>query len=333
MAHVLAAAILLGAFAQAPLDPEHLKAAAEHNAWAGGRSMLVMHEGKVVFEDYPNRGAKETPIDLASGAKGFTAALAVAAAMDGLLTLDEPVSKTLTDWQNDPQRSQTTLRDLLTLTSGIPGGEIGRVPTYEAATRTRAIFKPGFRFMYGPTPYQIFGEVMRRKLEPREESVERYLQRRVFEPIGMKVAVWRKDGDNVRLPSGMSLTAAEWAKYGQLIAQRGKWGDKQVLDAELLAQCFEGTPANSAHGIGFWLNRQIDPLQLLAIRQLRLGTDDMSVSPHIPKDLVLAAGLGKQRLYVSPDRNLVVVRQGPLSGGLRFSDRTFLNLLLTGKAE
>jgi hypothetical protein len=48
----------------------------------------------------------------------------------------------------------------------------------------------------------------------------------------------------------------------------------------------------------------------------------------MPTDLVMAAGMGKQRLYVIPSRELVVVRLGPIQRGRAFDDLTFLGALL-----
>lgn len=49
------------------------------------------------------------------------------------------------------------------------------------------------------------------------------------------------------------------------------------------------------------------------------------ISADLPKDLYLAAGAGKQRLYIIPSLDLVIVRQGRQS---RFDDGEFLKRLL-----
>ncbi|MCY2973197.1 MAG: hypothetical protein NTW52_00865 [Planctomycetota bacterium] len=78
---------------------------------------------------------------------------------------------------------------------------------------SKATAEPGMRFSYGPIPFQCFGELMRSKLEPQNEFVEAYLQRRVLDPIGMKVGNWRKDADgNINLPAGVFLTPREQGK-------------------------------------------------------------------------------------------------------------------------
>lgn len=46
------------------------------------------------------------------------------------------------------------------------------------------------------------------------------------------------------------------------------------------------------------------------------------------EDMFLAAGAGKQRLYIIPSMKLVVVRMGDLRKGMRFRDAEFLDRLL-----
>src|SRR5204862_4336450 len=47
---------------------------------------------------------------------------AMAAVEDGLLTLDEKVADTITEWKGDPRKGQITIRQLLTLSSGLDPG-------------------------------------------------------------------------------------------------------------------------------------------------------------------------------------------------------------------
>ncbi|MEW5869766.1 MAG: serine hydrolase [Chloroflexota bacterium] len=344
-----AAALPTQAFAQPTAAPqatsssiptENLRLAAEYNAANDGISMLVMQNGQVIFEDYPNGGRADRPHELASGTKSFNCAIAVAAAADGLLDLDERASDTLTEWQNDPAKAYITIRQLLSLTSGLQtGGENGRVPSYAEAIQAPLVDEPGSKFTYGAVPFQVFGEIMRRKLQPSGQSPLDYLEARVFDPIGLQVGRWRKDADgNPHLPSGAFLTARQWAKYGELVRLGGSWQGQTLLPYDLLEQCFQGTPANPAYGLTWWLNAEVAPELRAAIPQLTAATDVTWGVPGIPEDLVFAAGAGKQRMYVSRQLNLVVVRQAEgilasLTGLQRsqFSDAQFLRVLLAGQ--
>ncbi len=324
----------------APISRESVLAAADYSASKKGISFLVMFDGTVIYADYPNGGSPTRAHELASGTKSFTGVMAIAAIEDGLITsLDEIVSGTITEWKTDPRKSQIKVRHLLNLTSGIaPGSSDGRqVPSYASAIQNNVESQPGHKFNYGPAHFQCFGEFLRRKLKSHgsSESPLDYLQRRILKPIGVEYSRWRKDEDgHPHLPSGAFLTAENWAKFGEFLRLGGQWNETQLLPTKALDQCFVGTDANPAYGLTFWLNQKVSPVKRRSIRQLRFGSDDLTTTSKIPADLVFAAGAGKQRLFVSRDAKLVVVRQaegiidalGGKHGG--YSDLEFLNHLL-----
>lgn len=287
---------------------DSLRSAADYLKDRNGHAMLVYHRDKLVFEEYFNGWSADKPHRLASGTKSFSGAMLAAAVEDGLLKLDEKVADTIVEWKDDARKSQITIRHLLSLTSGIYGGSTREAsPSYaRAVIIAGAKFWPGQRFQYGPIPYQVFGELMRRKLAEKNESVEAYLQRRVLDPIGLKPSRWVKDEDgNIHLPNGANMTAREWAKFGQFIQHRGKWQDRQIIPAEVLQECFVGTGANPYYGLTFWLGSAGRPA----------------------KELIMAKGLGTQRLYIVPALDLVVVQFAETE---QFNEGSFLQRLLVG---
>lgn len=296
----------MASYADPPVSADSLRLAADYLKNHEGHAMLVYHREKLVFEEYFNGWSADKPHRLASGTKSFSGAMLAAAVEDGLLKVDEKVADTIVEWKNDPRKSQITIRQLLTLTSGIEGGSTWETaPSYaKAVTIADARFLPGTRFQYGPIPYQVFGELMRRKLAERNESVEAYLQRRILNPIGLTPSHWVKDEGNIRLPNGASMTAREWAKFGLLIQRRGMWQDRQIVPAKVLEECFVGTASNSSYGVTFWLAD-------------RVGGG--------PTDLVMAHGRGRQILYIAPSLELVVVQFAETN---RFNERQFLERLL-----
>ncbi len=93
--------------------------------------------------------------------------------------------------------------------------------------------------------------------------------------------------------------------------------------------------ANPAYGLGWWLNRAVPPEQGDAIPQLTNATDVRPEEPAFSRDLIVAAGAGQQRLFVSPSERLVIVRQASgirlaqqgLRGGARYTDSGFWRVL------
>jgi len=139
-----------------PMNRHHQNLAASYSSAKAGISLVVMHDGEIIFEDYGNGGFPEWSHELASGTKSFSSVLAAAAAQDGLLTFDENVSETIKEWKGDARKSKITIRQLLNLTSGLEtGGERGNVPTYEEALKAPAMHDPGTRFTYGALPFQV----------------------------------------------------------------------------------------------------------------------------------------------------------------------------------
>lgn len=310
--HMLAAIVITSALLGNSLDrPLDFKAAAKYNADRNGVSLLVMQSGKIVFEDYPNNGSPDKPLALASGTKSFSGVMALLAERDGLLKLDEKCANTLTEWKADSQKSKMTIRQLLSLSGGMEGGETGRPPAYADAIQAPMKGNPGKVFSYGPNPYQTFGEIMRRKLEPKKLSPLEYLEKELFQKIGMEVGLWRKGSDGMpHLPSGAFLTAREWVKFGEFVRLGGVAGKESLLPKGAISNLFKPAPANKGYGMTWWLLDGIG---------------------------AMAAGAGKQRLYILPEEKLVVVRQTTLRMGERagtsWSDSAFLSALLGKKVD
>ena len=319
------------AFAWAAPAFADFEAAAEYSAGLRGISLLIIEDGEVVYESYPSGGAEDRAQPLASGTKSFMGILAAAAVQDGLLDLDELASDTITEWQGS-QRETITVRQLLSQTSGLRNPrQVSQIPPYDVAIQLGLQSYPGVAFSYGPVPFQVFGELMRRKLDG--DPLE-YLTERVLDPIGLEVAFWRRDrSGNPTMSAGARLTARDWARFGEFILARGEWNGEPLVSPEAFEELFVGTAANPAYGLSWWLIEPVDLEFAFNTPPLNNSTDFWHHPDVFPEDMVMAAGAGDQRLYVSWERNIVVVRQaegimGALLGRrLSWSDVQFWRLM------
>ncbi len=310
--------------------PPRFDQAAAYSAERQGVSLLVMQGGRVLFEDYP-RSRAGAAHELASGTKSFSGVLAAAMVQDGLLSLDEACAATLSEWRDDPVKRSATIRSLLGLSSGVAPGPMGRPPTYAAAVERPFAGATGV-FRYGPGPFQVFGEIVRRKLAAagRSDDVLAFMDERLLGPAGVMHGQWRRQTGQANLPSGAHLDALNWGRFGAFVMGGCRVDGRAIVDAAALADCFRPTPANPGYGLTWWL--------------LRPGL--IPPSPRSPIDstvaalaglppVSMAAGAGDQRLYLIPDRDIVVVRQADgilrrLRGGRTdWSDADFLRLILS----
>lgn len=309
----------------------HFASAAQYSQSHGGLALRVEQGGAVLYESYAPGFSASTPHKIYSGTKSFVAVAALIAMREGLLTLDEKAADTLTEWRGDRRRA-ITLNQLLSHTSGLdPDGDL-IYPARDqlaAAVGVPLIDPPGSRFHYGAVGYQAFGEILRRKLRREDRSVEGWMRDKLFDPLDIAIAGWKHDdAGNPLLHSGLSLSAKEWAKFGEFINGVRAGNQGQLITNQLLTMLLIGHKANPAYGMGFWLNRPPPIPRLQPITDLQLAIDGDQLYPGGPRDLIAAIGSEKQRLYMIPSLDLVVVRFGRETA---FSDGDFLSRLLTGQ--
>jgi len=275
-----------------------------------GVSVLIQQDGVIICEGYANGGEDGAAYPIYSGTKSFNGMIAAAAVQDGLLTLDELVSETLPEWRADPAKATVTIGQLLHLTSGL-GGPANPAPDYDAAV-AQPFTAPAGTFQYAAAPFQVFGAVMRRKLEAagRDPDPINYLKTRILDPIGMNWTGWRRTlAGDAMLDQGAILTAREWAKYGEFVRGGGRVNGNPIVDPATFALLFQGSTANPAYGITWWLPKANDAPDVVTARLDLRGHE-----AELPADLVIAAGAGDQRLFVIPSCQLTIVRQAKLDG-------------------
>lgn len=318
--------------AQTITEP-HFANAAQYSRTHGGLALYVAQGGRLVAESYAPGYSASTPHKIYSGTKSFVAIGALIAEQEGLLTFDEKASDTLPEWRNDARRS-ITIAQLLSHTSGLDNDSELIDPYRDqmaAAVRVHLIDPPGTRFHYGAVNYQAFGEILRRKLRAKDESVEDFLKDKVFDPLDIDIDGWVRDNaGNVLIHSGLSLTPEQWAKFGEFINRVRDGAPNQIISSAGLALLLTGRHANPAYGLGFWLNRPPPVPRLQSIDKLQLAIDGDQLYPDGPRDLIACIGSEKQRLYMIPSLDLVIVRFGYETA---FSDGDFLSRLLTGHAH
>ncbi len=323
------AVLLTDTLCAADLLPINCAKAAAYSRSHGGEALRIEQGGKVVFEEYGPGYSATTPHKIYSGTKSFVAVAAMILAEKGVIRLDEPASDILTEWKNDARRS-ITIDELLSQTSGLDpdGDSINNAhDALAAAVKIPLISAPGTKFHYGAAGYQAFGEILHRKLGGFGDAVEKSVWHLVLNPYDIKADSWKTDDANhVLVHAGMVMSAEEWAKFGEAVLRPRNPTDHSKPGLGF-AQLFVGHTANPAYGLGFWLNAPQHSPRHQPMSDLLPAMDGEQLYSGGPRDLVCAMGTGKQRLYIIPSLQLVIVR---FSDSAPFSDGDFLSRLLTG---
>jgi CubicO group peptidase (beta-lactamase class C family) len=133
---------------------------------------------------------------VASITKTFTATLAMKLVEEGLLKLNDPISKYI-DASRIPNGSKMTIFHLLSHTSGMVD-HLNRRDFYTGnwkykkwshkdmlsyAARHRSLFSPGKGYAYSNTAYHIMGEILE---QVTRESLSEAYKNWIFEPLGLE---------------------------------------------------------------------------------------------------------------------------------------------------
>jgi CubicO group peptidase (beta-lactamase class C family) len=282
-------------------------------AWAADRrtrGLVVLRHGALVREWYAP-GFDATSLgngqSLVKTVDGLLLGIAIA---DGSIgSVDDPVARYVPEWADDP-RSAITLRDLLTLSSGLRnetkirlGSDIvtlfAGTHVERAALRIPAKSPPGMAFDYASVDAQIAGIVLERATG---RTYADHLSEKLWKPIGAGEArVWLdRDGGMARTFCCTLATARDWARVGQLILDGGQAGGVQVVPAAWIDAMKAPSATSPDYGLFLWrVGDRSNPF-----------VADCCSEPALDPGMSFLAGLGQQRVYVIPEADAVVVRIG-----------------------
>ncbi|HST46192.1 MAG TPA: serine hydrolase domain-containing protein [Luteimonas sp.] len=288
------------------------EAAAAYRFAHGGTAMLVLDGDTISYQRYRSPDIADAPQRLFSISKGFSCLIAAAAVDDGLLAWDEPVSRVLPDWQSRNGRSTITVRDLLSLSSGLDpsrgdasdSDQLAR-QSVQAALAAAVLAPPGRRFAYGPYPFLAFAKVVQASTGQRADV---YLRQRVLDRLGIRVSWLGTSDGHPHLADGALMTPGHLLRLGRFVRDGGRWNGQQVVSREALQECFKPGAAKRTYGMGWWLGGGLDRPEAWSMA---------------------ARGQFNQGLYIFPQKSRVVVILGdPAAARNRgFDERTFLRTL------
>lgn len=279
------------------------------------RSLLVIKDGKVVFERYGNELGRDYNHELYSVTKFISALLVGTLVGDGKLSAQDKPAALLAAARPDlatslADKKDIRLQDLMSMSSGLSYKLVEGTDTLyygvpdrlKVAASASVRAKPGTEFDYidvnpvlvGATISQITGQ-----------PEQRYAEARLFKPLGMQHYRWDgADGKGaVSGGWGLRLRSVDMARLGLLMLNQGRWNGQQIVPASWVARMT--TPSGPAPDYGFycWVNNIVKSEREFS-----------------------AMGYKGQFITVLPKENAVIVMNSIMSteGGLR--DAKYLNL-------
>ena len=276
-------------------------------------ALLVIRDGQLIYEHYAGPTTADTPHLTWSISKSLMATVLGVAYGEGRFKLQDPAANYYPPLKKHPD---LTLADLLHWASGLDWQEDyeyaplkssvvamlytrghGDMAAFTAAHESYAA--PGQAFRYSSGDSNLLSAALKTIVGPQRYAD--YPWTALFEPLGIRHAVWETDATGTFVASSYAyLSARDLARIGLLMARDGRWGDRQLLPRDWVAFNREPFAHYRAHqdeavpGGHWWLNRAADG----AARPW----------PDAPADTFAALGHWGQAMYVIPSENLVIVR-------------------------
>jgi CubicO group peptidase (beta-lactamase class C family) len=280
-------------------------------------SVVIVQHGAIVAERIADDATPETPFHSWSMAKSVTQSLIGILVRDGRLDIQQPIP--LAEWGGDDPRSRITVDQLLRMVDGLRfreaehlgGGSVRYWPAEESdvipmlfgegkrdvagfAATLPKVAEPEERWNYNSGGSNLLARLVgdivsdgARDPATREKAMREFMQRELFDPIGIKTA--RPDFDEAGNFIGSShchASSRDFARFGYLYLRGGVWDGRRILPEGWVDYTrTPGEQSGGLYGAHFWT---------------------------IPGSLGLFCchGMGGQRVLISPKLDLVVVRQG-----------------------
>lgn len=273
--------------------------------------LVIVHDGRLRLERYGLDFDADGRWTSFSVAKSITATLVGAALRDGHIgSMDDRITDYITDMKGSAY-DDVTVRQLLTMTSGVqwdedyedPESDVARFNHHRPPSGVDALVSymrqlprdvpPGSRWNYSTGETNLVGVLVARATG---KPLSDYLSEKVWVPAGMEQeATWILGRSGTEI-SGCCIQAAtrDFARFGLFVLEGARVGDQSVVPDGWLAEATTrqadiGIPGRG-YGYQWWT------------------FDDGSF---------MARGIFGQGIFIDPKRGLVVASSANWAGGAR----------------
>lgn len=317
-------------------------------------AFLVIRNDSILYEKYFDHLTINKQLPSFSVAKSFISTLIGIAFESGKIRdLHEPITDYLPDLANRDNRFKNiSIQNLLDMRSGVNSNEnyaspfsdvlkLGFAKNIKSKTlQVKYGKKPG-DFEYRSVNTQLLAMILENATG---EKVQDYLIEKLWMPLGMEYpASWNIDDakhNTVRAFCCLNAAARDFAKFGRLFLQKGKWNGHQIISDSWINQSTNKDTFNVYGGYKnqWWSRKSVDVFtdSTAAIAfakgeigisktigfETQKGTRNFAVQYR--DGAFHAEGLLEQFVYINPIKNIVIVRLGYSWSHPKMDSETFI---------
>ncbi|WP_418264878.1 serine hydrolase domain-containing protein [Flavobacterium faecale] len=233
----------------------------------GTVAFVIIKKDSIWHESYYDNYTKDTKSNSFSMAKSIVSAALGKAIMEGKMkSLDQKVSDFFPNFSQGKSAS-LTVGDLSSMASGLDWDESYFNPfsittqayfdtnLYDLILGLKSIDEPGKSYKYLSGNTQLLSMCIEKATG---QELANYVSQSFWKPLGAEAdALWQTDTPNglVKAYCCIASNARDFARFGKLYLQQGKWNGEQILDSAFVVQSvtprFKESPQ---YGYGWWLS-------------------------------------------------------------------------------
>ncbi len=236
-------------------------------------SLVVIKDGELLLEEYFNGATRDSLHNTRSVGKSFASTMMGIAIDEGYIKNENLLLSEFYNLESfdhySKAKSKVTLKSLLTMSSGFdgdddnydsPGNEENMYPTddwvkFALDLPMDSKKEIGKDYAYFTAGVVVLGDVIHQSVP---DGLVAYSDRKLFAPLGIEKYKWQYTPTNVgNTAGGLQLRSLDYAKFGQLYKNNGKWNNQQLVSETWVEKSFTKQvkqPYNdsSFYGYLFW---------------------------------------------------------------------------------
>ena len=249
----------------------------------------ILIQGNNIIAEYYGEGYDKVSLATSwSVAKSFTSTLIGIAIDEGYISsIDDPITDYLPEWKGKDQ-DNILLKHLLAMQSGMDdhpfAGVIFSTDMVKYSLDRNIARPPEKAFSYSNEDSMLLGKILENATGM---SVQNYADKKLFDILEVEDKWWTDQAGNTVTYASLDMTPRDFAKFGLMVAQDGKWENKEVVSSGWLETATMSYNDLASYGFQWWTSD---------------GTDEKEYN------FFSAKGLDGQLIYVWPEIDLVFVR-------------------------
>jgi len=243
----------------------------------------ILIKGNNIIAEYYSDGFNNKSMATSwSVAKSFASTVVGVANDEGyILSVNDPITNYIPQWENT-EKDTISLKQLLGMRSGMVDSVVSVYYSSDMVSQSlgRSITnEPGSVFSYSNEDSMLLGHIVENATGMKFQD---YADSRLFDPLGINQTWWTDQAGNTLTYAGLDMTPREFARFGLMVAQEGRWQGQQIVSSSWLDMATQTYDDIANYGFQWWTSNTYPFFQAL--------------------------GLDGQYIYVWPDADIVLVR-------------------------